>query len=157
MCCCASPSNPTELLEARLREGAGSPAATPALLPTPPQPAWEVFAHPPDRMALASGYGFGLASSPMNKKRRWYLGVQSKKEPGSVMAEVFRALRDGGFVRSLPSLNALPLPGSQSLCFCVPLCLHVRVCVRFLHVLCMFPLAGVASGSALPCAEPRVP
>lgn len=31
------------------------------------------------------------------RRRRWYLGIQSKKEPSHVMNEVFRALRDAGF------------------------------------------------------------
>jgi len=34
----------------------------------------------------------GLGSNVPIKKRRWFLGIQSKKEPGHVMTEVYRAL-----------------------------------------------------------------
>lgn len=39
----------------------------------------------------------GSAMSSGMKKRRWYLGIQSKKDPAHVMTEVFRALHQGYF------------------------------------------------------------
>lgn len=35
------------------------------------------------------------------RRRRWYLGIQSRKEPGYVMLEVYRALQSGSFVRTI--------------------------------------------------------
>mmetsp|Transcript_7285 Transcript_7285/g.26070 ORF Transcript_7285/g.26070 Transcript_7285/m.26070 type:complete len:603 (-) Transcript_7285:19-1827(-) len=46
------------------------------------------------------GYYAAPANSAMSsgvRKRRWYLGIQSKKDPAHVMTEVFRALYQGDF------------------------------------------------------------
>jgi hypothetical protein len=67
---------------------------------------WETYGMRAGCSSLASGFGYGSggggagSSSSNFKRRRWYLGIQSKKDPGHVMSEVFRALRDGGFVRT---------------------------------------------------------
>lgn len=37
------------------------------------------------------------AAAANARRRRWYLGIQSKKDPSHVMGEVFRALKDAGF------------------------------------------------------------
>ncbi|CAN0433212.1 unnamed protein product, partial [Discosporangium mesarthrocarpum] len=37
-------------------------------------------------------------SQQLVKRRRWYLGIQSKKEPAHVMTEVYRALLQLGCV-----------------------------------------------------------
>ncbi|CAN0551693.1 unnamed protein product, partial [Ectocarpus sp. 12 AP-2014] len=39
----------------------------------------------------SGGTGGAAAGAPM-KRRRWYLGIQSKKDPAHVMTEVYRAL-----------------------------------------------------------------
>ncbi|KAF4316439.1 hypothetical protein BBO99_00008710 [Phytophthora kernoviae] len=52
----------------------------------------------PQRMSVGTGSGMpgfddghgGAAPTP--KRRRWYLGIQSKKEPAHVMSEVYKAL-----------------------------------------------------------------
>jgi 5'-AMP-activated protein kinase catalytic alpha subunit len=36
--------------------------------------------------------GMNPGGSPAPKRRRWYLGIQSKKEPAHVMSEVYKAL-----------------------------------------------------------------
>lgn len=49
-----------------------------------------------------AGAGAGAGSLPKPRRRRWrrwYLGIQSKKDPAHVMSEVFRALMEGNLVR----------------------------------------------------------
>ncbi|CAN0148788.1 unnamed protein product, partial [Ectocarpus sp. 13 AM-2016] len=41
--------------------------------------------------SASGGTGGAAAGAPM-KRRRWYLGIQSKKDPAHVMTEVYRAL-----------------------------------------------------------------
>ncbi|GMF45345.1 unnamed protein product [Phytophthora fragariaefolia] len=38
------------------------------------------------------GFEDGHGAAPTPKRRRWYLGIQSKKEPAHVMSEVYKAL-----------------------------------------------------------------
>lgn len=44
------------------------------------------------------------SASQKSQRRKWYLGLQSKKDPMQVMGEVYRALRDAGFVSSTLSI-----------------------------------------------------
>ncbi|TMW58966.1 hypothetical protein Poli38472_007111 [Pythium oligandrum] len=47
----------------------------------------------PLNAAYDDGSGAGnAAAAPAPKRRRWYLGIQSKKEPAHVMSEVYKAL-----------------------------------------------------------------
>ncbi len=63
--------------------------------------------HPNRSFGGSLGYGYGSggngagSSNASFVRRRWYLGIQSKKEPSHIMLEVYRALREGGFVREL--------------------------------------------------------
>ncbi|KAA0150884.1 hypothetical protein FNF29_04998 [Cafeteria roenbergensis] len=41
--------------------------------------------------------GLGPGSTNTPPRRRWYVGIQSRKQPVRVMSEVMRALRDSGF------------------------------------------------------------
>ncbi|RLN37116.1 hypothetical protein BBJ28_00012275 [Nothophytophthora sp. Chile5] len=41
---------------------------------------------------LTPGFDDGHGGAPTPKRRRWYLGIQSKKEPAHVMSEVYKAL-----------------------------------------------------------------
>ena len=96
--------------------GAGMPAGAGAARANGLAPFLEMAARSPSGakfpttgVPLASagfGYGSGFntsaaASTPSQsvKHRRYYLGIQSKKDSFSVMNEVVRALRAGGFVR----------------------------------------------------------
>ena len=48
----------------------------------------------PGEQAAAAAVAADVAEK---RRRRWYLGIQSKKEPAHVVYEVFRALRGAGF------------------------------------------------------------
>jgi hypothetical protein len=67
----------------------GAPTAPPAPGMGPPQP------------------------SSSSKKRRWYLGIQSKKDPAHVMTEVYKALmqvRPFSLCNAARALNVIVLP-----------------------------------------------
>ncbi|KAG7383043.1 Protein kinase [Phytophthora boehmeriae] len=80
---------------------AASPLVTPSsALPDPRNFGGRGVSIPgqPQRMSVGTGSGMpgfddghgGAAPAP--KRRRWYLGIQSKKEPAHVMSEVYKAL-----------------------------------------------------------------
>ena len=46
---------------------------------------------------LTSAHLAASAAAANARRKRWYLGIQSKKEPSHVMSEVFRALKSAGF------------------------------------------------------------
>ena len=78
------------------------------------------------------GYGYGSggngagSSNAQFSRRRWYLGIQSKKEPAHIMLEVYRALREGGFVSATRAVLVSCRGGVRGACF---VCLNVCVCV----------------------------
>ncbi|CAM9714870.1 unnamed protein product, partial [Heterosigma akashiwo] len=47
----------------------------------------------PARRATGAHAGAKMSAFPQQRRRRWYLGIQSKKEPAHVMTEVYRALQ----------------------------------------------------------------
>ena len=87
--------------------------------------------------ALAQGATGTPHRQRRRRWRRWYLGIQSKKEPDHVMSEVFRALMEGNFVRLRMWQRHAPI-GCCQLCFtrvlistlALVLCVCVCVCAR---------------------------
>jgi hypothetical protein len=57
------------------------------LPPPPPQPGM-----PPSGLGATQSLGATAQASSASKRRRWYLGIQSKKDPSHVMTEVYKAL-----------------------------------------------------------------
>jgi len=77
-----------------------SGSGTPSQIGTPPSVAIQQQAQNQQRAEQATaaltqkGGSTAAAGSPANqgRRRRWYLGIQSKKEPAHVMTEVYKAL-----------------------------------------------------------------
>lgn len=47
---------------------------------------------PPSGLGATQSLGATAQASSASKRRRWYLGIQSKKDPSHVMTEVYKAL-----------------------------------------------------------------
>jgi hypothetical protein len=67
--------------------------------------------------------------SPSSRLLRWYLGVHSRRPPGQIMSEVYRALRMLKFVRDPRSAGGrrLTAGGSQEWKTVTPYLLRCRV------------------------------
>ncbi len=52
---------------------------------------------PPGQLAALTAARAAAAAANSVRRRRWYLGIQTKKEPSHVMSEVFKALASVGF------------------------------------------------------------
>jgi hypothetical protein len=80
-----------------------SAMATSGYTPPPPEPSIGSSSSSTSKVlapSLTSALGVaGLGPGTVNcpPKRRWYVGIQSRKQPMHVMAEVMRALKDSGF------------------------------------------------------------
>lgn len=91
----------------------------------------------------ASGQGDGDGYGPSPRRRRWFLGIQSKREPSLVMREVFRALRDAEFQWKVVSPY------------------HIRVRWRpstaSVQALCQYPVQHAPSAALSPGSSPITP
>jgi 5'-AMP-activated protein kinase catalytic alpha subunit len=94
-----SPTNATPAQQARLAEEAtralmtgpaqnhyGGVPQPPASMGSPPHPAIQMSSSIPGNTGIVAQHEHG------RRTRRWYLGIQSKKDPAHVMTEVYKAL-----------------------------------------------------------------